>query len=74
MKFNNVILQLNTTGFDICNVDDYSLLARFCDAYDFSEVDVNIEDNNIAVYDKYGRILMSVKIYMQDKENNNHDD
>lgn len=62
MNFKNVALDLYDDGFEIMT-EDGTTLARFREAFDFSEVDVTIEGNCLTVYDKSGETLMEATIY-----------
>ena len=68
MNFKNVRLNLEETGFLISNADDSEPIATFYDAYDFSEVDVTIEDSFLTVYDKRGKTLMKATIYKNNQK------
>lgn len=63
MNFKNVALDLYDDGFEIITQDGGNTLARFREAFDFSEVDVTIEGNCLTVYDKSGETLMKAEIY-----------
>ena len=63
MNFKNVILEMYDDGFEIISRDGDTTLARFREAFDFSEVGVTIEGNCLTVYDKSGETLMKAEIY-----------
>ena len=63
MNFKNVILEMYGDGFEIMTEDGNTTLARFREAFDFSEVDVTIEGNCLTVYDKSGETLMKATLY-----------
>lgn len=63
MNFKNVVLEMYGDGFDIMTEDRDATLARFRDAFDFSEVDITIEGNCLTVYDKSGETLMKAELY-----------
>jgi hypothetical protein len=63
MNFKNVALEMYDDGFEIRSEDGDTTLARFREAFDFSEVDVTIEGNCLTVYDKGGETLMKAEIY-----------
>lgn len=62
MNFKNVALDLYDDGLEIMTRDG-STLARFREAFDFSEVDVTIEGNCLTVYDKDCKTLMKAELY-----------
>lgn len=62
MNFKNVALDLYDDGFEIMTIDG-SPLARFREAFDFSEVDATIEGNCLTVYGKSGETLMKAELY-----------
>lgn len=63
MNFKNVVLEMYGDGFEIMTEDRDTTLARFRDAFDFSDVDITIEGNCLTVYDKSGETLMKAEIY-----------
>lgn len=63
MNFKNVVLEMYGDGFEIMTEDRDATLARFRDAFDFSEVDITIEGNCLTVYDKSGETLMKAELY-----------
>ena len=62
MNFKNVALDMYADGFEIMTIEG-NQLARFREAFDFSEVDVTIEGNCLTVYDKSGETLMKAEMY-----------
>lgn len=63
MNFENVALEMYGDGFEIRSEGGETTLARFRDAFDFSDVDITIEGNCLTVYDKSGETLMKAEIY-----------
>lgn len=68
MNFKNVALDLYDDGFEIITEDGNTTLARFREAFDFSEVNVTIEANCLTVYDKSGETLMKAELYKDKQE------